>query len=157
MKGISFLLIPALLFGNPCSDDRHFTKCDTMACKYLDKTKTEIKLLCNKTLMSMIEKGEKFVLIDIRDPKQFERGQIDSENTINIDRGHLEFEIEKQVKDKDTKVVLYCCTGRRSALSTKALQDMGYTNVYSLEGGVIDWVDARLPLFTKYGVMRLEN
>lgn len=123
---------------------------------YLDNARKETKGLTSNELYSMINKKEQFFLIDIRDPKQYERGQIDYENLHNIDRGHLEFEIEKVVKNKDDKIVLYCCTGRRSAISAKVLQDMGYTNVSHLEHGLSTWVDERFPLLTQYGVMKLD-
>lgn len=123
---------------------------------YLENARKEVKGLSSNDLYSMINKKEQFFLIDIRDPKQYERGQIDYDNLHNIDRGHLEFEIEKVVKNKDDKIVLYCCTGRRSAISAKVLQDMGYTNVSHLENGLSTWVDERFPLLTQYGVMKLD-
>jgi rhodanese-related sulfurtransferase len=124
---------------------------------FLEKVRKEVIGLTANELNSMIEKKEVFYLIDIRDSKQFERGQIDYDNLYNIDRGHLEYEIEKVVKNKDDKIVLYCCTGRRSALSVKTLKDMGYTNVSHLDKGLSDWVDQRFPLLTQYGVMKLEE
>lgn len=122
---------------------------------FLKKTHLEIKELKPKDLHQMIVKNEEFHLIDLRNEKQFERGSIDYKNLVNIDRGYLEFKIEEAVKNKDAKIVLYCCTGKRSAISAKILQDMGYTNVYSLGGGLSDWVDEKLPLMTQYGVMKL--
>lgn len=88
----------------------------------------------------MVDKYDKFVLIDLRGQAQ-------------IERGYLEFQIEKNVPDKDTKLVLYCCSGKRSILAAESLMKMGYTDVSSLRGGVIEWVDKDFPLDTSFGEM----
>jgi rhodanese-related sulfurtransferase len=131
--------------------------CKTLSCKYLEDANKIIHSIEPKDLNQMILKNEDFVLVDLRDSKQFERGQIDYKNLHNIDRGYLEFKIEDVAKDKNTKIVLYCCTGKRSALSAKVLEEMGYTNVMSLSGGISDWVDQRFPLLTQYGIMKLTD
>jgi rhodanese-related sulfurtransferase len=55
-------------------------------------------------------------------------------------RGKLEYYIQDLIKDPDSRIVLYCRTGGRSALATLTLQDMGYTNVVDLDGGFKEWV-----------------
>jgi rhodanese-related sulfurtransferase len=48
-------------------------------------------------------------------------------------------------REPDTKIVLYCRTGGRSALGTLTLQDMGYTNVVDLNGGFKEWASVSKP------------
>ena len=43
-------------------------------------------------------------------------------------------------------IVLYCGTGGRSALAAKSLDDMGFQNVRSMDGGIVAWAEAKLPL-----------
>ena len=42
-------------------------------------------------------------------------------------------------KDKDTPIAIYCRSGRMSAISAQQLTDLGYTNIYDLEGGMNAW------------------
>ncbi len=50
------------------------------------------------------------------------------------------------VPHEDTPIVLYCGTGGRSALAAKTLEELGYTNVKSMAGGIVAWAQAQLPL-----------
>ncbi len=54
-----------------------------------------------------------------------------------------EYEIEEKaesyIPDKDTLILVYCRSGRRSKIAAQALVDMGYTNVQEF-GGIIDWI-----------------
>jgi len=51
--------------------------------------------------------------------------------------------------DKGAKIVLYCRSGRMSEIAAAALVEKGYTNVYELDGGMLAWEDAGLPLIRK--------
>lgn len=115
---------------------------------HAEKTVTQIDV---KTLKSMIDKYENFYLVDLRGQAQLERGEIYHTKSLKIERGYLEFQIEKKVPDKNAKVVVYCCSGLRSILAAESLMKMGYTNVASLKGGVIEWVDKDMPLDTTFG------
>lgn len=117
----------------------------------LDEAEKTVKQIDNKELKTMIDRYDQFYLVDLRGQSQVERGEIYHTNALKIERGYLEFQIEKKVPDKNAKIVLYCCSGMRSILAAESLMKMGYTNVYSLKGGVIGWVDSDLPLDTTFG------
>ena len=51
--------------------------------------------------------------------------------------------------DKGAKIVLYCRSGRMSEIAAAALVEQGYTNIYELDGGMIAWEEAGLPLIGK--------
>jgi sulfur-carrier protein adenylyltransferase/sulfurtransferase len=82
-------------------------------------------------------------LVDVREQHEFEERHIPG--AIHVPRGHLESRIEQFVPDKDRRVVLYCASGNRSALAAKTLHDeLGYTNVASMAGGITLWKDRNL-------------
>ena len=58
----------------------------------------------------------------------------------------MERDIEGIVQDPTDMVVLYCAGGVRSVLAAHSLKEMGYTNVYSLKGGMQAWKQAGLPV-----------
>ncbi len=53
---------------------------------------------------------------------------------------------DPDVAPEDRDIVLYCGTGGRSALAAETLDKMGYRNVRSMDGGIVAWATARLPV-----------
>jgi rhodanese-related sulfurtransferase len=97
--------------------------------------------------------NENTVLIDIRELAEYQRGHIPG--AMIIPRGLLEFEIIPALERRGTEgpvaecdIVLYCGTGGRSALAAKSLDAMGFRNVKSMDGGIVAWAEAKLPLET---------
>lgn len=93
------------------------------------------------------------LLIDIREPAEFQRGRIPG--AVHLPRGLLEFEIHGLVQrsrqdqnsaPEDLPIVLYCGTGGRSALAAETMAKLGYRNAKSMSGGIVAWAAARLPL-----------
>ena len=78
-------------------------------------------------------------IVDVREENEFNAGHID--NAILLPRGVLEFKINTipQLADKSAAIIVYCATGKRSALSANSLQNMGYNNVLSIAGGYGAW------------------
>ena len=79
------------------------------------------------------------LLVDVRDPDEYRNSHIPG--AINISRGLLEFKFtnDPSLENRDLNIVLYCKTSGRAALSAKALKEMGYRNVQSIEGGFDAW------------------
>lgn len=91
------------------------------------------------------------VLVDIRDSaERTEKGTIPG--AIHIDRGMLEFRADPSTSYHDPelhptrRVILHCASGGRSALAADMLQEMGYTNVAHLDGGLNAWRESGLPV-----------
>ena len=58
-------------------------------------------------------------------------------------------QLDKYPADKNAKIVVYCRSGRMSAIAAEALVKAGYTNVWDLEGGMIAWEQAGYTLVKK--------
>ena len=81
----------------------------------------------------MREHGDAGQLVDVREDHEWNAAH--AAGAVHLSKGVIERDIETAFPDKDTKLVLYCGGGYRSALATDNLQKMGYTNVISLDGG----------------------
>ena len=89
------------------------------------------------------------LFVDVRDGDEVAKtGKV--AGALNVSRGMLEFRADEtspfyiDAFSKDMTVILYCASGGRSALSGKALLDLGYTDVRNL-GGFKDWAEAGKP------------
>jgi rhodanese-related sulfurtransferase len=103
-------------------------------CTEAKKNVTEIT---REQMQAKKDNGETVVLVDVREDNEWEKGHIP--DAIHIGKGVIERDIEKQIPDQATQVVLYCGGGSRSALAAENVQRMGYTNVASLIGGYRGW------------------
>lgn len=77
-------------------------------------------------------------LVDVRTPEEYQKGHI--EHAININFFEKESFFEKFNKlDKNKKLYIYCASGNRSHKSSIKLEEMGFTKIYDLEGGITAW------------------
>lgn len=110
----------------------------------VESTKQHIKELSIQEVKAKIDQGEKFYFIDVREDHEWEKSHIIGAE--HLGRGILERDIENKIPDKTAEIILYCGGGFRSALSADNLQKMGYTNVYSMDGGYRDWKESNFPV-----------
>jgi rhodanese-related sulfurtransferase len=103
----------------------------------VNEAKQEIAEINAADLKRMLESGEDFSLIDVRDKQDANQGMI--RQAVNVSRGMLEHNIDQVTTDKNRKIVLYCGGGSRSALAAVSLKRMGFKNVISLVGGYKGW------------------
>ncbi len=103
--------------------------------------KQHIKETDVHTVQKMLASQEPFVLVDVREQNEWANGHLP--NAIHLSKGVIERDIEGQVSDLDSTIVLYCGGGFRSALAAENLQKMGYKNVLSMDGGFRAWSSAK--------------
>ena len=84
-------------------------------------------------------------LIDVRTPEEFAQGHL--EGAVNMDLEGGQFSAEIAGLPKDAAYMVYCHSGRRSALAAQAMSDAGFSNVYDL-GGIAAWQAAGFPVVT---------
>ena len=100
----------------------------------------EVKTISTDDAHKLLEENN-CNLIDIRDKTELDQtGTI--ENSINISRGLLEFQldpnsalIQNGIIDLNKETVLFCAAGGRSALAAKTLNEMGYKKICHIQGG----------------------
>ena len=88
--------------------------------------------------------GEEHLLVDVREESEWAGGH--AAGALHLGKGIIERDIETKVPDRDTKLVLYCGGGFRSALVADNLQKMGYRNAISLDGGWKAYSQSGLPV-----------
>ncbi len=106
----------------------------------VDSVKNVIKETDVHTVKQKLDAKENFTLIDVREESEWAKGHLPS--AIHLGKGIIERDIEKTVPSEDHTIILYCGGGFRSALAAKALQDMGYKSVISMDGGFKGWQQA---------------
>jgi rhodanese-related sulfurtransferase/rubrerythrin len=97
----------------------------------------EIKTLAPGDVKAVLDKDKKgdFLLLDVRQPEEYEAGHIPGAMLIPL--GELEARQEELERDK--KIITYCRSGRRSMAAAIALCGLGFEDVHNLEGGILNW------------------
>ncbi len=104
----------------------------------LKKVKSQIDEVDPSEVRELI--GEGVAIIDVRETEEFAAGHLPGAK--HVPRSYLETRIEGVVSDRNAQIVLYCQSGNRSAYGARTLtEDLGYTNVSSMTGGITLWKD----------------
>ncbi len=93
---------------------------------------------------AQLSESAKPVLVDVREESEWNKGHLPG--AIHLSKGIIERDIEKIIPDLNASVILYCGGGYRSALAAKNLQEMGYKNIISMDGGFRGWCEAGYPV-----------
>lgn len=84
------------------------------------------------------------LVLDVRETNEFESGHILNSRLIPL--GKLKERIGELEKYKDRPIVLVCRSGNRSDSASSSLGKQGFSQVYTLAGGILAWQKAKLPL-----------
>ena len=90
-----------------------------------------------KTFSGKITAAPNAQIIDVRTPQEFASGHID--NAVNIDWLSDNFVANTQKLNKTKPVFLYCKTSNRSTQAAKKLEELGFTTIYNMKGGLLQW------------------
>jgi rhodanese-related sulfurtransferase len=105
--------------------------------KLCQETKKHVRELTVDQVKAKLDKKETMYLVDVREESEWAKDHLPQ--AIHLGKGVIERDIENQVADVAAAIVLYCGGGFRSALAADNLQKMGYTNVWSMDGGIRSW------------------
>jgi len=112
--------------------------------KIVADAKTRIQETTVDAVKAQLDRGEKFLLIDVREESEYAKDHLPG--AVHLGKGIIERDIEARVPDLNTSMVLYCGGGFRSALAADNLQAMGYTRAISMDGGIRVWRERGFPL-----------
>jgi len=85
---------------------------------------------------AMMNESGDFVLIDARTPAEFAQSRI--RGAISIPYIEIIRRAPYEILDKDIMILVYCQSGRRSAIAARRLANLGFTNIYDF-GGINSW------------------
>ena len=110
----------------------------------VNDARARIKETTVDDIKSRLDRGEKFLLVDVREESEFAAAHLPG--AVHIGKGVIERDIEAKAPDTSAPLVLYCGGGYRSALAADNLLKMGYANVISMDGGFRVWRERGYPL-----------
>ena len=96
-------------------------------------------------LKEKMDAGEDFQLIDVREEFEYETSNLGG---VLIPLAGVLIEADKIAKDKP--VIVHCRSGKRSAAAIMQLEQLGYTNLYNLTGGILAWANEIDPTISVY-------
>jgi len=105
--------------------------------KVVNAAKSRIQEVSVDETLRRLESNPQSKLVDVREDHEWDEAH--AAGSVHLGKGIIERDVEATIPDKTTEVILYCGGGYRSALAADALQEMGYTNVFSMAGGWKAW------------------
>lgn len=136
MKRIAIVILPMMITITTLLADGPILSNETQT--LLKEAKAQVPSIeAQKLKESMIE--GKVVLLDVRDPDEWEKSTIQYDRQVKISRGFLEIKYPKLILDKyskDDTFVVYCALEPRSVFAAQRLQQLGFKHVMYLQGGL---------------------
>lgn len=115
---------------------KYLLLCFTVFLSCERKTYDEIIMVTPEEMQELLA-TEDVQLIDIRTPKEYQKGYIKGFQNLDYTSDTFYKDLEKL--DKSKPVVLYCRSGRRTANCAEKLVEKGFVKIYDLEGGISHW------------------
>lgn len=115
-----------------------FTGCSSkVGTEQYQKTReSEYVTITAEEAKNMMDSNSELIILDVRTKEEYNSGHI--EESILIPNNEILEQAEEKLLNKDATILVYCRSGRRSAMAAQELSDLGYTNVYDF-GGILDW------------------
>jgi rhodanese-related sulfurtransferase len=112
--------------------------------KLVDAARARVKECTVAQAKARLDWCEFLHFLDVRENHEFTKDH--AKGARHLGKGIIERDVEMLIPNKEETILLYCGGGYRSVLAADALQQMGYTNVVSMDGGIRVWRDAGYPM-----------
>jgi adenylyltransferase/sulfurtransferase len=123
--------------GSPAHDRSEFKEKNALR---------SVKSITVADLKAQMDAGSNLVILDVREPHEWEISSF--EGSLRIPKGQI---VSRQAEiPRDREVVIQCKTGQRSRDAVIMLQDLGFTNLVNLKGGINAWareIDPSVPVY----------
>tara|TARA_R110002050_G_scaffold298541_1_gene462024 strand:+ start:135 stop:530 length:396 start_codon:yes stop_codon:yes gene_type:complete len=107
-----------------------------MGCKE-NSTAQEIKVIAPEEVYNAVHNSEKLQLIDVRTKEEFGEDHLKTAQNICVTDDDFKEKVAKL--DKDQPVYLYCRSGKRSNQAAQIMKEMGFKEIYDMDGGFLKW------------------
>jgi len=118
---------------------------------FVADAKSRIREISAVDAADAIQKNPATLVVDVREPAEWAEGHIPG--ALLVPRGVLEAKAdleypnrEPRLADRSQPIIVHCASAARSAMAADVLQQMGFTNVRSLAGGIVAWKEKGLPI-----------
>ena len=117
-----------------------------LSCSTSSKKSEGLKNVDAMAFQSLMKEVENSTILDVRTIDEYEQGHIEGAQMADISSSAFQYVIAKL--DKSKSVFVYCLSGGRSSQAADALASAGFTSIYNLDGGMLAWNMANLPVST---------
>lgn len=107
------------------------------------QTSEKVKMINTIEFQKKIQNTKNTQLVDVRTPEEFNPEHL--QNAVNINWNDPNFESNIKLLDKNKPVFVYCKVGGRSMKAATKLAELGFKEIYNLEGGIVSWNSKNLP------------
>ena len=107
----------------------------------------QVKTVSPKEFLQHLKEDKSVVLIDVRTPEEVERNHL--AGAINVDYNSSDFKKKMAELDKTKTYMVYCGSGIRSGKSVNVMKDLGFKNIFNLDGGIKAWKAEGFPIEEK--------
>ncbi|MDM8005207.1 MAG: rhodanese-like domain-containing protein [Phycisphaerae bacterium] len=135
------LTVLPLLLGQGCPNGVGLGLPDGSDSGYLSITPTEAQALIQSHL-----DDPNFIILDVRGGDEFAAGHIEGALSLCVLCSDPAFRAGLADFDRSSTILVYCRTGRRSANASSIMASEGFTNVYNMTGGIVEWQNLGLPV-----------
>ena len=115
------------------------------------EAKTRIREISVAGAAEAVKKNPKTLILDVREPAEWSEGHVPG--ALHVPRGMLEAKAdleyanrEPALGDRSVPIIVHCASGARSAMAADVLQQMGFSDVKSMAGGIVAWKEQGLPI-----------